>query len=441
MLRGGLGPAVPPPVERPRAQVRSEETRAILGAVPPWMVRSAQGALLALLLGGLLISWFIRYPDRIRAPISLTTREVPSAVVARASGMLALSARDGQTVRGGETLGYLESGASAADVLRLKEALGPFRGGLGGGRLPSFEGARFQRAALGEMGAAYLAFEQELRAYQLWMRQGGSQGREAALARRIAEHQRLLAQTASVGGLRAQELSIVRARYQADSALAARQLVSALEFQETKRAYLGLEREIQGAAAGLTELRIRLGELEDALVRERQEGERGEQDLARAVERSAAQLWKEIELWEQMYVLRAPRNGRVALNRYWANHQYIRANDEVLTVVPERGDTVFGFIRAPIAGSGKLSPGQRVRISLDDYPAAEYGELLASVTRISPVATDSTYRVTVALPRGLTTTAGRTLPARHEYSGSAVITTRDRRLLERFFLRPMTRGS
>lgn len=441
MPTGGLGPVPPPVRRRADANLRSDEARAVLGAVPHWIIRSAQGALLAVLLGALLISWFIRYPDEMRAPVSLTTREIPASLVARTSGTLVLRVRDGQAVRGGEPVGYLETAASADDVLRLKDAVGRFRGAFSGRGLPPFEETRFQRAELGELGDTYMAFEQDLVAYRLWTRQRGAQAQEAALGRRIAEHQRLMAQSGTAGAIREQELAIARARVQADSALAARQMVSPLDYQERRRALLALQAEREGAAAALTSLQITVGELRDDRAKVRQQAEQDEQALSRALERSLAQLWKQIEDWEHQYLLRAPREGRVALNRYWADHQYVRANDEVLSVVPEEGDTVFGFIRAPIAGSGKLGVGQRVRISLADYPAAEYGELLGSVTRISPVVRDSTYRVTVALPRGLVTTAGRTLPTRHEYSGSAVIATQERRLLERLVMRPMPGGT
>lgn len=437
MPRGGIRLAEEPRDTDTR-QVGSEEARVVLGAVPHWTIRWGQGALLAVLLFSLLISWFIRYPDRIQAPISLTTREVPSSVVARASGILVLLVRDDQAVRDAQPLGYLQTSASAEDVLRLKEAVARFREGFGGGAPPPpFETSRFQGADLGELGEAYVGFVHDLSAFTLWERQGGAQAQETALLRKIAEYQHLIAQSEREGALREQELALARARYEADSVLAARQLTSVLDYQDRWRAFLALQRENEGARATLTNLQITLGGLRDELLEVRRKAERDEQGLARNLERSLTTVREQIAEWEQLYVFRAPRAGRVALNRYWTNQQYVRANDEVLSIVPEQGDTVFGIIRAPLAGSGTLSQGQNVRIALADYPAAEYGELLGSVTRIAPVARDSTYRVTVALPRGLTTTAGRSLPPKHEYNGVAIITTQERRLLERLLMRPM----
>ena len=435
MIRGGFGPAVPPPPVRGLGPLGRDDAREILGSVPRSMLRSLQGTLLGVLLLALLVTWFVRYPDEIRAPVLLTSADVPSSVVARASGTLVLQVRDGEAVRAGEPLGYVEAAGSPADVLRLKDAVARFRAAPRGPAPPPFDAARFGGADLGALADAYAAFEQDLLALRLRAGQGGSAARQAEVERRIAGYRELIARSRAEAGLREEEIRLARSRYQADSALAAARLVAPLEAQERRRALLSLRREAEQAAAAETNLRLAAGQLRDDERRAREQEAVDARELERRVDVSAAQLWTQIGEWERLYVFRAGRDGRVALNRYWASHQYVQANDEVLSVVPPGGAAVLGFVRAPIARSGTLRVGQRVRISLADFPADAYGELEGAVAEVSPVARDSAYRVTVALPRGLTTTTGRTLPRRPEYRGTAQIATEDRRLLQRLLFR------
>ncbi len=165
-----------------------------------------------------------------------------------------------------------------------------------------------------------------------------------------------------------------------------------------------------------------------------QEGEQQER-LRAAVIETAGILRNALEEWEYHHLLRSPADGRVTFTGVWSELQEVRTGDAVFAVVPAQGEEVMGRMLLPVARSGKVVPGQAVRISLENFPAPEYGMLRGKVARISLVpaapADGPHYVAWVTLDQGLTTDTGRQLPPGPGMSGDARVITHDRSLLAR----------
>ena len=100
---------------------------------------------------------------------------------------------------------------------------------------------------------------------------------------------------------------------------------------------------------------------------------------------------------------------------------------------PSRPGRIWGKLRIPVSGSGKVKAGQRVNIKLLNYPFMEFGALQGRITKISPIQQEKSYLAEVILPNGLVTTYGKKLAYLSGMSGSAEIITAERRLIERIF--------
>ena len=82
-----------------------------------------------------------------------------------------------------------------------------------------------------------------------------------------------------------------------------------------------------------------------------------------------------------------------------------------------------------------MKAGQRVNLRLNNYPDQEFGYVKGKGKSVSPLPTaEGMYVVDIALPDGLTTNYGKTLPLTREMKGSAEIITDDLRLLERLIM-------
>ncbi len=95
----------------------------------------------------------------------------------------------------------------------------------------------------------------------------------------------------------------------------------------------------------------------------------------------------------------------------------------------------MGRAEVPIMGAGKVAPGQKVNIKLDNFPHLEYGLLEGKVVNISkvPVTTEkgSYYTVEVDLVNDMITNYNKELLFSQEMQGNAEIITKDRRMIQR----------
>ena len=82
-------------------------------------------------------------------------------------------------------------------------------------------------------------------------------------------------------------------------------------------------------------------------------------------------------------------------------------------------------------GTGKIKPGQTVRIRFDDFPHKQFGVGTGTVQSVSMIARDGVYLVLVALPYPLGTSFEKNIQFKQEMSGEASVITEDISLLGR----------
>ncbi len=104
-----------------------------------------------------------------------------------------------------------------------------------------------------------------------------------------------------------------------------------------------------------------------------------------------------------------------------------------VAIVPPQTDKIIGRLLLPIAGSGKVKPGQRVILKLDSYPYYEFGTLRGLVVSKSLVPKDNQYAILVSLPDGLKTSYHRDIPFEQQMQGTAEIVTEDKQFLQRIY--------
>ena len=102
-------------------KLRSEEVQEILTAVPNWMIRWGNTAMLLLILGLLAISWLVSYPDVIPSQAVVTTMIPPEKEYANTAGKIdTILVIDGQIVTEDTPLAIIENSSNFKDVLYLK---------------------------------------------------------------------------------------------------------------------------------------------------------------------------------------------------------------------------------------------------------------------------------------------------------------------------------
>ena len=69
-------------------ELRSEEVQEVMGEIPPWILRWGITTLFVIVMALLTGSWFFKYPDTIKAEITVTSSDPPVSIIARSSGKI-----------------------------------------------------------------------------------------------------------------------------------------------------------------------------------------------------------------------------------------------------------------------------------------------------------------------------------------------------------------
>lgn len=386
---------------------RSADVQDVIQSIPGWIVRwgiTMVGVTIAVLL---FAAWLIHYPDVIAARVTIVALTPPVRLIARSGGALRLYVPDQTTVTAGTVLAVIDNPARIDDVFALQQQLQRFGARLATPR--SLTNEVFDHTVmLGELQPAYAEFLQTLTSYQLIAAHAGDTNLLPVAAPRYGDHvSKLVHQRVVV----AKEFEVAAKKLASSQALYEKGLLAELELSDAEKVFHEKRATLEYVNAEIDY-------------------------VTRTLELSLQLMYKRLESqvaeWEQKYVLRAPIDGTVSLFTYRSNNQFIQAGDEVLSVVPPV-NTLVGHVLLPIAGSGKVRVGQKVFLRCDSYPYREYGALRGIVASISLTPRNDEYLVRVDLPDGLVTTFNKTLEYRQEMHGTALIVTRDVRLITRIF--------
>ena len=216
-----------------------------------------------------------------------------------------------------------------------------------------------------------------------------------------------------------------------DSSLASLRIIPESELDESRLSLLQQEAGVESGKTSLTESQMRVVELQQEILNVRLDYEQQWQTLRAQLRQSRELLEAAIKEWEQLYAVRAPSDGLVAYSRYWVPGEYVAAGETMFMLLSGENGAFEGRIELPMEKSGKVAPGQKVHIKLDNYPYMEYGVLEGEVRQVSATANKEAYRVDVRLPRGLETSYHRRLPFLQGMGGTADIITEEQSLLQR----------
>ncbi|MEK7255449.1 MAG: HlyD family efflux transporter periplasmic adaptor subunit [Bacteroidota bacterium] len=432
-----------PPVQSPNDIRLNEqnELEAIIGNPPGWTLR---WGLLVLLLGLALlavIAWFVSYPDVVQARAVLTTERPPIRLAANQSAKISqLLVKNGQAVEAGEMLAVLENPASWVDVEQLDSFVDSLNRAANNDWLTVNPPENLQ---LGSLQATFSAFSQSLKDLQFFLKQDLNFLKISNLQRQMSEIQTLNRSLKKQVGTLAQEVNIARQKVERERPFADGQTITRLEFEETQAHLLRLERQLEALASDTLQNRLRLRQMEGQILDLQQVQSDNNNERELAFRSDLQRLTAEIDAWKQTWLLTAPVAGEVALTRAWSEQQFVKAGEEVLTIVPQAGaGRIVGKALLTSIGSGKVKVGMPVHLRLDDFPYTEFGTLDGKVERIAavPVAVSPSgagggggqgYEVEISVPENLTTSHGKTVPFRQEMQGTARIVTEKRSLLKR----------
>jgi HlyD family secretion protein len=418
-----------------RIELRSEEYQDILGTVPHWILRWGITVIAAVILILLAGSAIFKYPDIIMSSVTLTSSTPAAVIVAKASGRLnELYVKDGQTVKKAEYLAIIENPAATKDIFRLKEYLDH----------TNFEADTMlpllpKGLQLGSLQTDYSAFYLTLSEYSEYKRLMYYVSKASILSERISQYETQLKNLVRQRIVMKEQLSLTRGRYQRDSLLNKKGVLSNEELENTKSQYLQSILSYENITASVDNSLIQIGQMKESLFDTNHQDMEKENTLKSKLDAQITQLYAGVQAWELNYALSSPINGQITFTDYWAVNQNITVGESIFNIIPTDSVKLLAKALLPTVRSGKVKTGQKVNIRFDNFPDNEYGIVRGIVKNISLVPAKDTqgigyYVVEIELPDRLKTTYKKNLPYLPEMTGQADIITEDISLLERFIM-------
>jgi HlyD family secretion protein len=413
------------------SELRSEEVQEMLSNAPPWAVRWGNTVFLMILLGVLGLGFVVRYPEVVTAPFVLTSNDVPKPVVAKTNGrLIKLWVKDNQQVRQGQLLAFIESNASHTEVLALEKALDSLATLVNTGRfeaVATFRSHDFQH--LGELQADYQAFMQQFGETSTLFANGYLGQKRDFIRYELTDlaqnHDQLLQQFE----IQNKEFKMAEREFAMHKKLYEQKVISWAEYQKEERALLAKQLPLKQLEMSIT------NNMTAQTQKQRETAELNKQanDQKLSFVQSLNALRASVVAWKVRHTPVAPRTGQVFFASLWQEDQPLKT-DEVLFYVGTRQSGYFGEARIAQANAGKVRVGQRVLVKFQSYPFEQFGMVEGQVKNIASIpSADSTFRVTVTLPNGLTTNSGKNLPFKNNLNASAEIVTDDVSVAERMF--------
>jgi len=419
------------PIDYNPIEIRSEEVQEIISHVPNWIIRWGITMIFVVFLIFLTVSWFVKYPDVLKAKVMITSNPAPIEIIARADGPLALLKEDGATVQPGEPLAYIKSEVSYEDVLLTEQLLEEIMSAsFSEEGLREFSGRSGLR--LGGLTTYETAFRRDA---EVWLSFGSqkSHAKQIAQLKKQQQSLQLMAQNQEqqlvIYGI---EMLLAKQKFTADSMLHAQKVTAPFEFAEQKAAYMRELRAYKNTEAALLNNQLQYEQLQTQIVQLESAGTEEEVRLKTALKGNHHELTEQISRWKQQYLLNSSIAGKVAYLEILQEGKMVDAGNRLFTVLPDTDD-IFAYAELPLAGSGKVKEGQNVNIRLESYPYEQYGMLTGKIVELSPIPNEHGYILKLELPAGLNSTYNKQLAFRHNLTGETEVITEDVRLLERVF--------
>lgn len=412
-------------------ELRSESVQDVLSEPPHWIFRWGNTIVSMILLMLLLLSYVIKYPEFIPAPIIITTQNPPEKLKARISSKVEkILIKDHQVVQKNEILMILQSTANYRDVLSLKTIIDS----ISIVRLSEFPINQTSHYKLGELQGEYNAFAKALQDENIFKKLQPYTPESIATSQSIIETKARMLTLRDQKSIEITKYELSKKNYLRLENLYKQGVIPLMELENEKIKYLQAKQNLQNVNISISQLEESLSNLNKIKSGTVINSEKDKINLSSQTLQLFEQLRKFLRQWEQTYLLISSVDGIVSFQQYYGENQFVENGDPILTIIPKNKNVLVGRMSVPAINSGKIISGEKVLIKLDNYRFQEYGIVTGKVQNISLSPNDGgNYYVDVILPNGLLTTHNRTLVFDKELKGNAEIVTEDLRLIDRFF--------
>ena len=412
------------------ANLRSEMAQEIISNKPDFAEKWTLYIFCGILVVIFISTVFIKYPDTIGAPASLTAENAPKEIIPRHEGHLTkLIFHNNDKVKTGDILGWIESTADHREVIALSAQIDTVLGNSLSGKAISISDA-FNSSFdnLGEIQQNYQQFMTAWQNFNDYTSDGFFAKKKTILAndiKGIGEANVALQQQKK---LMKQDISLSAESFKMYESLENNKVLTQEEFRAQK--------------SRLINKQVALPQLESAILSNESQMRDKQKEIAQLdhdfsqqrtiFQQALLSLKSTVDDWKKKYLLQSPVNGVVSFVIPLQENQYLQAGKLLGYINPDNSH-FYAEAYLTQVNLGKISTGMKVQLRFDAYPYEEFGFLEGTLQYVSKVPSDDGFLATISLNHGLLTNNNRLIPYKNGLKAQALIITRNIRLSNRLY--------
>lgn len=408
-------------------RIYSHEVREIISSKPVWIVRN--GIAMFFIIIGLLfaLTFFIQYPDIVKAPIKIVGDNLPKQIVSNSEGRIVyLNATENKKVNAGDVLAVLQSNADYEQVLLFKKWLNQTELFL---KVNNWNAISYLETLnqLGDLQKNYQDIVQQI--YQLsWAKSKGyfDQKRNA-----IAQDIQLINQSKANANnqkqLILQDLEMQQGLLTINEKLANEKVIAPLDLIKDKSTVIAKKQQLVQVDAGNINQSANIVAKQKELL----EIEKLKADIQQTFIAVIFNAKNAMAEWTNRYTLIASETGTLQFASYFQENSWIKSGQELFYIIPTQPSYYAEMIASQL-NFGKLKQGQQVNIALNSYQRNEFGVLQGTIINIPQVPyKDTSFLIKVKLNNGLQTNYQKTIHFSNSLTGTADVITAEASLADR----------
>ncbi len=416
-------------IEESNPELISDEVREIISYRPHWIIRKGNTIFLIVIVFLLGLTWFIKYPDIVKAPARLVSINPPKLIASRVEGkLIRLFTSNNQQVKRGQPLGVLESTADYGQVVLLRYRINEVMDSLLQKNFTIVnKDSLFVFTGLGEIQSSYETFYSELIQTRQTLGSGYYLKKKAALEKDLQYIAALKNNNLQQKKLIEQDKDLQTKEFSAYESLANDKVIAPLELNQYKSKLIAREQTLHQADAQMTNSNINGHNKRKEIL----DLEKSIADQQQQLHTSLLNLKSQVEKWLQQYELTASENGKVLFVSPLQENQLLASGQPLFYIQPEQ-TSFYAELMAGQQGLGKVKEKQLVLMKVDGFPSPEYGYLKGHIEYISAMPNNrDSFLIKVNISKGLVTNYGKTIYFRNNITAQAEIITDNRKLFDR----------
>jgi multidrug resistance efflux pump len=408
----------------------SEEIGEIIGRVPAKIFVRVTYIMLMIIAAFFLSAYFISYNDKISGEIVLYNESRPLKVVCPQNGQMAkVFVQDGSTVTSGEILALIDNPTNYESIAYLRNVSKDYAYVLN--NIDAVIANDNIHLSFGEMQQEYNSLISNLLSYRELMNPANTVKLRSlnAITKRNDSINKVLVRKSKAS---ANEFSKESKRFDDYHTLYESGVISKHEYYNALGNQFNAKMQIENSERDAIQQNLgavrALQDLNDFAHHLSAEKER----LYHEIYANIRNIEVFIRNWDQRYLIRAPKGGKINFLNLISDGQYFKTGDELFAILaPNKG--IFGIANIASDGAGNIELNQKARIKIKKYPFYEYGFVEGYVEKINSIPNNNIYKLKITINKVENDKLAEKLRNEEEALGEVDIITKEYTLLDRLF--------